>query len=517
MAEQREPVVRRVALKIIKAGMDTRSVIARFEAERQALAMMDHPNIAKVFDAGESAAGRPFFVMELVRGEPITQFCDREGLGLNERLALFADVCRAVQHAHQRGVIHRDIKPGNVLVTVADGKPLAKVIDFGIAKAMNTRLTEKTLFTEFRQLIGTPEYMSPEQADSGGVDVDTRTDVYSLGVLLYELLSGSTPFDGARLRSASYAEIQRIIREEEPKKPSTRLSASGKGLAAARRRLGPEELRRLVKGELDWIVMRCLDKDRARRYDSASGLAADVERFLRGEPVEAAPPSLGYALRKFTRRNRVAVGFAAVAAAGLLLTAAGTSVGMWRAGVLRDEAILAKQRAEDAEREQARLRAEAQNEAERAVKSAEEAKRQGEIAKAINRLINDTLAKADRAQQGGRDDVTVREVMDEMASELDTGGRATSPEVEAGLRTTIGMTYRALGVFDNAEKQLLRAEELRNSAAPASRDALETRLMVATLRRDQASWWSRAMPWRSSSRRCGGWKLRRGTSSNLRS
>ncbi|MFN0137063.1 MAG: tetratricopeptide repeat protein [Phycisphaerae bacterium] len=329
VAEQREPVQRRVALKVIKAGMDTREVVARFEQERQALALMDHANIAKVFDAGVTANGRPFFVMELCKGEPIADYCDAQSLSIAERLELFAQVCTAVQHAHTKGVIHRDIKPSNVLVSTQDGRPHAKIIDFGIAKAIDTRLTEKTLFTEHRQLIGTPAYMSPEQAE-GSLDIDTRTDVYSLGVLLYQLLTGSTPFSGKELRSAAYDEMRRIIREVEPPSPSTRLSenATTIGAVAASRRSEPRKLGTLLRGELDWIVMKALEKDRARRYESASGLADDVRRYLHGEPVIAAPPSRSYQLRKFVRRHRGVVLAGAFVSAALLLGVIGTSVGL---------------------------------------------------------------------------------------------------------------------------------------------------------------------------------------------
>ena len=277
MAEQLRPVARKVAIKVIKLGMDTRAVIARFEAERQALAMMEHPNIAKVLDAGATEAGRPYFVMELVKGDPIVEYCDKSNLSIEDRLELFAQVCTAVQHAHTKGIIHRDIKPSNVLVSTQDGRPHAKVIDFGIAKATASKLTEKTLFTEHRQLIGTPEYKSPEQAE-GSLDIDTRTDVYSLGVLLYELLTGTTPFSSRELRSAAYAEIQRIIREVEPPKPSTRLSSNVETIAdvAARRHVEPKRLGAIVRGELDWIVMKALEKDRSRRYETANGLAMDV-------------------------------------------------------------------------------------------------------------------------------------------------------------------------------------------------------------------------------------------------
>jgi serine/threonine protein kinase len=311
MAEQSDPISRRVALKIVKPGMDSRMVAARFEAERQALALMEHPHIARMFDGGvtdPSLGSRPYFVMEYVKGDPMTTFADAHKLSLRARLDLFTQVCQAVQHAHTKGVIHRDLKPSNVLVNMTDGRPFAKVIDFGIAKATGAKLTERTLFTEHRQLIGTPEYMSPEQAD-GSPDLDTRTDVYALGVLLYELLTGSTPFDAKRLRSAAFAEMQRIIKEEDPPAPSVRLSRDLKMLAdaAGARRAEPATLGPAVKGELDWIVMKCLDKDRARRYESANQLAEDVRRHLAGDAVVAAPPSLGYRVRKFVKRRKAAL------------------------------------------------------------------------------------------------------------------------------------------------------------------------------------------------------------------
>jgi serine/threonine protein kinase len=320
LAEQQQPLRRKVALKVLKPGMDTRQVIARFEAERQALALMDHPNIAKVFDGGATTSGRPYFVMELVKGAPITDFCDRNQLTPRRRLELFVAVCQAVQHAHQKGIIHRDLKPSNVLVTLHDTTPVVKVIDFGIAKALGQELTDKTLFSGFAQMIGTPLYMSPEQAGQSGQDVDTRSDIYSLGVLLYELLTGTTPFDKRRLQAAGYDEIRRILREEEPSKPSTKLStAQGLPTLAACRGTEPAKLTRLVRGELDWIVMKALEKDRNRRYESASAFAADVQRYLHDEPVQACPPSAWYKFRKFARRNKAALATAAVVVvAGLL-------------------------------------------------------------------------------------------------------------------------------------------------------------------------------------------------------
>jgi eukaryotic-like serine/threonine-protein kinase len=351
MAEQERPVARRVALKILKPGMDSREVIARFSAERQALALMNHPGIAKIHDAGSTPAGRPYFVMELVQGIPITDYCDRENLSTHNRLELFIQVCNAVQHAHQKGIIHRDIKPGNVLVGLVDGRPSPKVIDFGIAKAIGARLSGPTMLTRIGEFIGTPAYMSPEQTEMTALDVDTRSDIYSLGVLLYELLTGTTPFDSTRLRQAGLAEIQRIYREEEPNRPSMRVSSLRRtpsqqpADAAANQRSGPPQppsleevarrrhtdpaaLGRLLRGDLDWIVMKALEKDRTRRYETANGFAADVGRFLRGEPVVAAPPGAAYRARKFVRRHRGLVTASAVVVAALLVGIAGTTWGL---------------------------------------------------------------------------------------------------------------------------------------------------------------------------------------------
>jgi eukaryotic-like serine/threonine-protein kinase len=330
VAEQQQPVRRKVALKIIKPGMDSRDVIARFEAERQALALMDHPNIAKVLDAGATESGRPYFVMELVKGIPITDYCDQNQFIPRERLSLFASVCQAVQHAHTKGVVHRDLKPSNIMVTLHDGTPVVKVIDFGVAKALGQNLTDKTIYTHFTQMIGTPVYMSPEQAEMSGLDIDTRSDVYSLGVLLYELLTGTTPFDRKRLHEAAFDEIRRIIREEEPPKPSTRLTTLGEGLSeiSAKRKTEPAKLSALFKGELDWIVMKALEKDRTRRYETASAMAEDVRRFLSDELVQARPPSAWYRFRKLARRNKAAAMTAALVAAALLL---GTVISAWQA------------------------------------------------------------------------------------------------------------------------------------------------------------------------------------------
>jgi serine/threonine protein kinase/Flp pilus assembly protein TadD len=352
MAEQLHPVRRKVALKVLKPGMDTRPVVARFEAERQALALMDHPNIAHVLDGGETTGGRPFFVMELVRGVPITDYCDQNGLPPRERLGLFVSVCQAVQHAHQKGIIHRDLKPGNVLVTLHDGVPVVKVIDFGIAKALGQQLTDKTLFTSCAQMIGTPLYMSPEQAELSGLDIDTHSDIYSLGVLLYELLTGTTPFDKERVQAAGYDEMRRILREEEPPRPSARISTLGQAAAtvSARRQSDPGRLRQLFRGELDWIVMKALEKDRNRRYESASAFAADVQRYLHDEPVLACPPSAWYRFRKFARRNKAGLATAVVAALAALAAVGGLAVSN---ALIRQEQTLTrgeKARAEEAQK-----------------------------------------------------------------------------------------------------------------------------------------------------------------------
>ncbi len=446
LAEQEKPVSRKVALKIIKLGMDTKAVIARFEAERQALAMMDHANIARVLDAGATDTGRPFFVMELVKGDPIVEYCDKNNLSIEDRLELFAEVCNAVQHAHTKGIIHRDIKPSNILVSTQDGRPHTKVIDFGIAKATASKLTEKTLFTEHKALIGTPEYMSPEQAE-GSMDIDTRTDVYSLGVLLYELLTGTTPFGSKELRSAAYAEIQRIIREVEPPKPSTRISHNTDTIAsvAAHRHTEPKRLGTIVRGELDWIVMKALEKDRQRRYETANGLAMDIRRYLGGEAVVAAPPSTAYRFRKFIRRNRVMVSAGGAVAAALLV---GLIAFGWQAEVSRVQRDLALQAQAEAKGQEA------------------EAKKHAAIAEAVAKFQTDMLAAADPLQLLG-DKVTVVQAMDAAVKQLDNGSLKDQPLVEAGVRNTIGTTLQWLVRYDDAESNFRKSLELRRSALPA--------------------------------------------------
>ena len=356
MAEQEEPVRRRVALKIIKLGMETKTVIARFEAERQALAMMDHPNIARVYDAGATDRGPPYFVMELVHGVRITNYCNQHRLGIEDRLHLFIQVCHAIQHAHQKGIIHGDIKPSNIMVALNDGVPVPKIIDFGIAKATEARLTDRLLFTPFAQLLGTPAYMSPEQADMNGTDTDTRSDIYSLGVLLYELLTGTTPFDAKQLLESGIDELRRTLREKEPARPSARMSALPAGelaCTAAARRADPHRLISIIRGDLDWVVMKALEKDRSRRYETANSLAIDIQHHLNNEPVLARPPSRLYRFRKLVRRNRVM--FAAIGGiATALVIGLGTSTWLF----LRERQ--AHQRAVAAEQQQMRLRQEAE-------------------------------------------------------------------------------------------------------------------------------------------------------------
>ncbi|MBK8096837.1 MAG: tetratricopeptide repeat protein [Planctomycetes bacterium] len=436
LAEQNEPVHRRVALKLIKVGMDTRQFVARFEQERQALAMMDHPNIARVLDAGATDTGRPFFVMDLVKGQPIVDYCDHNHLTIPERLALFEQVCAAVQHAHGKGIIHRDLKPSNVLVGTQDGAPVAKVIDFGIAKATQQKLTDKTLFTEHQQVIGTLQYMSPEQAE-GSPDIDTRTDIWSLGVLLYELLTGSTPFDGSTTDRGVLGELHRAIREVDPPRPSTRLSASRERLPtlAAQRRVEPRRLGMLLRGELDWIVMKALEKDRVRRYETANSMAADIRRFLTGEAVLAAPPGAGYRLRKFVRRNRALVLATAATAAALLAGVIGFA---WQAHVAadeRDRAVLA-QRAE----------AEQRSFAEASARAESKARRQAE---AVKDFVTRALQAAD-PHKGGTDGLTVAAAMRQAKTLLTDSAFAEQPEVAAELLEVIAEILANQGHPDEA-------------------------------------------------------------------
>ncbi len=457
LAQQSQPVQRQVALKIIKLGMDTDQVVARFGQDRQALAMMDHPNIARVIDAGATDTGRPYFVMELVKGEPIVHYCDHNKLSIPERLELFAQVCQAVQHAHTKGIIHRDIKPSNILITMQDGNPITKIIDFGIAKATASKLAEHTVFTEHHQLIGTPEYMSPEQAE-GLLDIDTRTDVYSLGVLLYELLTGTTPFSSKTLRSAAHGEIQRIIREVEPPKPSTRISQSSDTIAnvAARRHTEPTRLGIIIRGELDWIVMKSLEKDRTRRYETAIGLATDIRRYLSGEAVLAAPPSTAYRLKKFVRRNRAPVFAAAAVLVALIAGITGTA---WQAR----EAARERDAARESERQQALLRekADALAASEASLRSAAEAsQRRAEL---IADFMNNTLEGAGPSVALGRDTTMLKEMMDSAAARIEAGELKATPEAELRLRGTIGQTYRQLALYPEAAKMLEPAVALARS------------------------------------------------------
>ncbi len=460
LADQSEPVRRKVALKILKLGMDTEQVIARFEVERQALAMMDHPSIAKVLDAGATQRGRPFFVMELVQGEPIDRFCDRRKLSVKQRLALFEQVCLAVQHAHQKGIIHRDLKPSNVMVTVVDGKPLPKIIDFGIAKATEARLSEASALTDRAQLVGTPEYMSPEQASLATADIDTRSDVYSLGVILYEMLTGQSAFDRERIRRAGLTELQRIIREEVPVRPSSRLGTRADARADVEAVEGERSsarggLRRSVAGELDWIVMKCLEKDRRKRYQTAYALASDIGRYLRGEPIEASPPSRVYRMRKFVSRNRPQVVAAAVAGAALIaLGVGGTVFGL---------------RAADAEH--------------RALVRGDEAARQTAKYRAIAEFNESILEAAGPGVANGEDTVLLRRIIDDAVVRMDEDrDLVASPEVTAPIRVTIANTYRLLGDLDRALRQAEAAlREARRAYGMEHEEALDALNTVGSI------------------------------------
>jgi serine/threonine protein kinase len=432
LAEQEEPVQRRVALKIIKAGLDSERVIARFEAERQALAMMDHPNIAKVLDGGtigsqpgSVGSGRPYFVMELVKGIPITKYCDQEHLTPRERLELFIPVCQAVQHAHQKGIIHRDLKPSNVLIALYDGKPTPKVIDFGVAKATAQKLTERTMFTEVGQIVGTLEYMAPEQAELNNLDIDTRADIYSLGVLLYELLTGTTPFTAKQLRTAAFDEMLRIIREVEPPRPSTKLSRSDELPAiAANRKLEPTRLARIIRGDLDWIVMKCLEKERSRRYETANGLAMELQRYLTDEPVLAGPPRASYRLQKFLRRNRHGVIAAGLLLIALLVGLAGTTWGLVEARRQRD-------RAQSAESEALEQSVEARRQRDRALIAESEALEQS--VEARTQRDRALKAEADALEQGGKAKASfalARDTVEEFCSNVANDPRLKEKDLE---------------------------------------------------------------------------------------
>ncbi|HEV7924512.1 MAG TPA: tetratricopeptide repeat protein [Verrucomicrobiae bacterium] len=469
MAEQEEPVRRRVALKIIKLGMDTKEVIARFEAERQALALMDHPHIAKVLDAGATSSGRPYFVMELVKGERVTDYCDKHNLTTQQRLDLFVQICHAIQHAHQKGIIHRDIKPSNVLVALQDGVPVPKVIDFGIAKATEQRLTDKTFFTAIGEFVGTPAYTSPEQAEVTSLDIDTRSDIYSLGVLLYELLTGKTPFDPKDLLAKGIAEMRRAIREDEPRRPSTRLTSMEAGeltTTARRHQTDSPKLVHLVQGDLDWIVMKCLEKDRTRRYETAAGLAQDLQRHINSEPVLARPPSSAYRLQKMMRRHKTA--FAAAAFMVVVLLAA-TGISVWQAVRATRAQNLAQQRLAESE--------------------------------AISKFLAEVFRSPNPARDGRT--VTVVETLGAAAKKLDTE-LANVPSRRARLQSTLGLTYRALGLpreaiplqekardyylanFGPENTETLEAlNNLGNSYFAAGRrdEALKLREQVLTVRR----------------------------------
>jgi non-specific serine/threonine protein kinase/serine/threonine-protein kinase len=454
LAEQITPIRRQVALKVIKAGMDTAQVVTRFEAERQALALMDHPAIATVFDGGSTPEGRPYFVMEYVKGEPITTYCDRQRLTTQERLELFTQVCEGVQHAHQKGIIHRDLKPSNVLVTIQDDHPVPKIIDFGVAKATARHLTEHTLFTELGVMIGTPEYMSPEQAEMSGLDIDTRTDVYALGVILYELLTGALPFDRKEFRQAGLAEIQRTIREKEPPRPSTRVTQIGPASieAATNRHTEPHRLAGQLRGDLDWVTMKALEKDRTRRYQTAVALAADVRRHLSHEPVSAGPPSAVYRTRKFVRRHRF--GVAAAATFVLLLLAFGVTMAVQAQRIARER--------DRANRESAR------------------ASREAEAATQVADFLSGLFRVSDPAESRGQA-LTARAVLDRGAARLDAELKH-DPALQARLLMTMGDVYRNLSVLDRAEQLVGRSVEIRRTAlGPEDPDTLRASSLLGCI------------------------------------
>jgi eukaryotic-like serine/threonine-protein kinase len=440
VAEQSEPVKRRVALKLIKSGMDTTHVLRRFEAERQALALMDHQNIAKVLDAGTTPQGRPFFAMELIKGIPITKYCDQEHLTPRERLELFIPVCQAVQHAHQKGVIHRDLKPSNVLIALYDGKPVPKVIDFGVAKATSQKLTEQTLYTEVGQIVGTLEYMAPEQAELNNLDIDTRADIYSLGVILYELLAGSPPFTAKQLRGAAFTEMLRMIREVEPPKPSTRISSSDElPSIAANRKLEPNRLTRMIDGDLDWIVMKALEKDRARRYATANGFAADINRHLAGETVNAHPPSSAYRLKKFLHKRKGPVLAASLVTTALVLGLVGTAYGLRQALDARDGEATAKRAAE--------------LEAERAKAAEVETKARAHELKLVSDFQAKMLSQIDATDAG---DKLMKDIREKFAAELAKGQPPVPADEQRKRATALEAELRSVNATDTAAAMIDR-------------------------------------------------------------
>jgi tetratricopeptide (TPR) repeat protein len=506
LAEQTQPVRRKVAVKLVKAGMDSKSVLARFEVERQALALMDHPNIARVLDGGLTDSGRPFFVMDYVKGVPITEYCDAARLGVPERLRLFLAVCQAVQHAHQKGIIHRDLKPSNILVCLHDGQPVPKVIDFGLAKAVHQPLTEHTLCSAHGMVVGTPLYMSPEQAEVNNLDIDTRSDVYSLGVILYELLTGSTPLDRQRFNEATWPEMLRMIKEEEPPRPSTRLSGAGTPPSVAtQRQAEPAKLAKVVRGELDWITMKALAKERSRRYETANALARDVERYLKDEQVEACPPSMAYRVKKFLRRYRGPVAAAAVVLLTLVAGIVGTTMGLFRAEQAWQDAVKAqeaeaaraegerqaKNRALKAEKLAATRLGEAQAQKALAETNAQKAIEEKGIADVVRNFLQiKLLGQADVRQQadfllraGGlasaaRPDVTVRELLDRAAAELAPDKIEASfprqPRLQAELLQTVGRTYLGVRDFGKAIAFLQRSANLRQQPWGVDAAGLDT-------------------------------------------